>query len=219
LSASLDDKVDKVTGYDLSQENYTTAEKNKLANLSEHFKGNYTSFIALTTANPVGLIGDYAFVDETIGEDTKMYIWDNNDAAWVLSSGSGATPDATESTPGIVELATIAESLTRTDDQRAMTALKTIALILDEKKNVDRQIASVGVNEVSFLMKNSGNVLSTTIAGATSAKLKIGLAGTYPSGAQSYPFAYTAGDRVFVTYNYSDLFNASCNIILTCRDI
>lgn len=219
LSASLGDKVDKVPGYDLSQENYTIAEKNKLANLSEHFKGNYTNLIALTTANLTGLIGDYAFVDGGISEATKMYIWDDNDGAWVIGSGSGVIPDATESTPGIVELATIAESLTRTDDQRAMTALKTIALILDEKKNADRQIAAIGVNEVSFLMKNSGNVLSITIAGATNAKLKIGLTGTYPLGAQSYPFAYTAGDRVFVTYNYPDLFNASCNIVLTCRDI
>lgn len=217
LNATLGLKVDKVDGYDLSQENYTTAEKDKLANLSEHFKGNYTTLAALSTANPVGVSGDYAFVDAGAGSDSKMYIWDSNDAYWVLSSGSGIIPDATENASGLVELATLAEALARTDDARAMTALKTIALILDEKKNVYYQIAPVSLNEVSFLMRMAGNVTAITISGASNAKLKTG-AGTYPVGAQTFPFAYAAGDRVFVTYNYTDLTNASCNIILTCRD-
>lgn len=213
----LADKVDKITGYQLSQENFTTSQKDKLDNLSEHFKGKYTTLSALTTANPTGNLGDYAFVDAGVGHDAKMYIWDGDDNTWVLSSGS-IIPDATETAPGLIELATVAEALARTDDQRAMTALKTIALILDEMKNVDRQIAPIGVNEVSFLMKNSGNVLSSLISGASTLKLKTGTSGTYPTGSQTYPFAYTAGDRVFATYNYTDLANASCNIILTCRD-
>lgn len=217
LQGQIDDKVDAVEGYGLSQENYTTFEKTKLANLSEHYKGTYTSFPALTTANPTGNLGDYAFVDTGATYNSKMYIWDGNDNAWVLSSGD-IIPDATENNPGIVALATVAQALARTDDTKAMTALKTISLILDEKKNVDRQIAPIGVNEVSFLMKNTGNVVALTIAGATNAKLKIGSSGTYPITTQTFPFAYSVGDRVFATYNYSDLNNASCNIILTCRD-
>ena len=218
LQGQIDGKVDKVSGYGLSQENYSSAEKSKLSGLSEHYKGTYTSLAALTAANPSGSAGDYAFVDLGAGQDAKMYIWDTGDHHWVLSSGTGTIPDATETSAGLVELATIAEALARTDDQRAMTALKTVALVLDEKKNVDRQIAPIGVNEVSFLMKNAGNVLSLTIAGASNAKLKTGNAGVYPAGTQTFPFAYAAGDRVFVTYNYTDLDNASCNIILTCRD-
>ncbi|GAA4093126.1 hypothetical protein [Mucilaginibacter panaciglaebae] len=217
LSVALDGKVDKLTGYGLSQENYSSSEKNKLANLSEHFKGKYTSASALTTANASANPGDYAFVDTGIGTNSKMYIWDTDDNAWILSSGD-ITPDATEITPGLVELATIAEALARTDDQRAMTALKTIGLILDEKKNVFYQIAPVSLNEVSILMRNPGNVTAITISGATNAKLKVGAAGIYPTGTQTFPFAYSAGDRVFITYNYSDLTNASCNIILTCKD-
>lgn len=217
LAAALSLKVDKSAGYGLSQNNYTTAEKDKLANLSEHFKGNYTTFAALVAANPTGSLGDYAFVDQGTGHDAKMYIWDGDDNTWVISSAT-VIPDATEVSSGLVELATIAEALARTDDQRAMTALKTIALILDEKKNADRQIAPVGVNEVSFLMKSAGNVLSSLISGASNLKLKVGISGTYPVGAQTYPLAYAAGDRVFATYNYTDLANASCNIILTCRD-
>jgi hypothetical protein len=218
LQEQIDTKINAINGYGLSQNNYTTTEKNKLANLSEHFKGNYTTAIALTTSNPSATIGDYAFVDLGSGHDAKMYIWDNDNNTWVLSSGGGIIPDATENTSGIVELATIAEALARTDDQRAMTALKTIGLILDEKKNVHYQISPVSLNEVSFLMRNSGNVTAITVAGASNAKLKIGLGGTYPTSAQTFPFAYAAGDRVFATYNYADLNNASCNLILTCRD-
>ena len=38
----LDGKVDKEVGKGLSEENYTTAEKNKLANLTDNFKGGYS---------------------------------------------------------------------------------------------------------------------------------------------------------------------------------
>ncbi|MBB5395636.1 hypothetical protein [Mucilaginibacter sp. AK015] len=218
LRDALGAKVDKLTGYGLSQENYTTAEKGKLAALSQHFKGNYTTLLGLSTANPTGESGDYAFVDAGIGNEAKMYIWDGDDNVWLLSFGGGSSPDATETLPGMVELATIAEALARTDDQRAMTALKTITLILDEKKKVSYQINPYGLNEVSVLMENGGQVNSILISGATSPKLKIGTAGSYPAGSQTFPFAYAANDRVFITYNYSDLSNASCNIKLKCQD-
>lgn len=217
LNSALNSKVDRITGYALSQENYSTAEKNKLANLSEHFKGKYTSASALTAAYPTGNLGDYAFVDAGVGLDSKMYIWDGDDNTWVISSGD-VIPDATETTSGLIELATIAEALARTDDQRAMTALKTISLILDEKKKVSYQINPVSLNEVSILMENSGQVNSILISGANNAKLKIGITGTYPTGAQTFPFAYAAGDRLFITYNYNDLTQASCNVKLKCQD-
>lgn len=218
LNTALGNKVDKVAGYQLSQENYTTAEKTKLATLSEHYKGTYISAAALTAANPTGNPGDYGFVDPGTGVDAKMYIWDNNDDVWVLSSGTGVIPDATETSPGIVALATVTQALAGTDDANAMTALKVLDSILNQKKNVNYQIAPVSLNEVSFLMPNAGNVIGITISGASNAKLRTGLTGVYPSGAQTFPYAYAAGDRIFATYTYTDLTNASCNIILTCRD-
>jgi hypothetical protein len=218
LQGQVNNKIEAIEGYGLSQNNYTIAEKDKLANLSEHFKGNYTTAAVLATANPTGASGDYAFVDEGIGEDVKMYIWDENDNTWIISSGGGITPDATESSPGIMEIATTAEALNRSDDGRAMTALKTNALILDEKKKVSYQINPVGLNEVSILMENAGQVNSILISGADNAKLKIGLSATYPTDAQTYPFTYNAGDRIFITYNYTDFDHASCNIKLKCQD-
>ena len=41
----LNSKVDKEVGKGLSEENYTTAEKNKLANLTDNFKGGYSDSI------------------------------------------------------------------------------------------------------------------------------------------------------------------------------
>jgi hypothetical protein len=213
-----DGKVDKQSGYQLSQENYSPEEKSKLGSLHEHFRGYYISVEALIAGVPAGAAGDYAFVDQGPDADAQLYIWDTGDTKWVLSSGGGIIPEATEAQPGIIALATVAQALARADDQRAMTALKTISLILDEKKKVSYQINPISVNEVSILMENAGQVNSVLIAGATSAKLKIGLTGAYPAGAQTYPFAYAAGDRVFITYNYSDLNAATCNIKLKCQD-
>jgi hypothetical protein len=119
---------------------------------------------------------------------------------------------------GAIEIATIADALARTDDQKAMTALKSISLILDEKKNVNYQINPVSVNEVSVYMENAGQVNSVLVAGATGVKLKTGQSGVYPAGSQTFPFSYSAGDRVFITYSYTDLTNASCNIKLKCKD-
>ncbi|WP_454801790.1 hypothetical protein [Mucilaginibacter phyllosphaerae] len=141
------------------------------------------------------------------------------DTEWVdAGGGGGEVSTATEETAGIVALATLTQALARMEDTKAMTALKTIALILDEKKKVSYQINPVSLNEVSLLMEYSGQVNSVLVSGATSVKLKIGMAGSYTSAIQSYPFYYAAGDRIFITYNYTDQLNASCNIKLKCQD-
>lgn len=93
----LDNKVDKVAGKGLSTEDYTTAEKQKLAGLeSSKFKGKYTSLANLKTAFPEGSSdnwsngdgGFYADVDDT-GQDVVRYIYDATDKKWV-ASGLGA---------------------------------------------------------------------------------------------------------------------------------
>lgn len=55
---------------------------------SEHFRGVYTSLIALQLAIPNGNNGDYAIVDTGGGSNAKQYIWDAQDG-WVLGSGTG----------------------------------------------------------------------------------------------------------------------------------
>lgn len=90
LEVALLDKVDKIPGQGLSQENYTTSEKTKLAGLEgSHFKGLFVSLAALQLAIPAGVAGDYADVDAGTGYDTVRHLWDASDDDWV-AAGSGA---------------------------------------------------------------------------------------------------------------------------------
>ncbi|MFG0381102.1 hypothetical protein ACF8C6_09075 [Pseudomonas sp. zbq_18] len=90
LDTALALKVDKVAGYGLSQENYTAAEKIKLAGLEgSHFKGLFASLAALELAFPSAVAGDYADVDAGIGSDTVRHLWDVDDAQWI-AGGSGS---------------------------------------------------------------------------------------------------------------------------------
>ncbi|QEM10595.1 hypothetical protein [Mucilaginibacter rubeus] len=80
-------KVDKLTGYQLSQENFTFEEKNKLAVLREHFRGYFISLETLQSSVPTGVAGDYAFVDQGPTTDAQMYIWNTDNNQWAASAG------------------------------------------------------------------------------------------------------------------------------------
>lgn len=89
LSVQLDLKVDKVAGYGLSQENFTAAEKAKLAGLEgSHYRGTFINLTALQTAIPAAQEGDYADVDAGAGAPVQRYIWDESDSEWVAQAGS-----------------------------------------------------------------------------------------------------------------------------------
>lgn len=79
------------SGKGLSQENYTTTEKNKLAGLSNLFKGSFTTEANLISAFSVGQVGWEAQVDAGVGTDVVKYIWDNTDGVWVKGGGTGAS--------------------------------------------------------------------------------------------------------------------------------
>lgn len=49
----------------------------------QHFRGSFSSFVALTTALPTALDGDYAHIDSGAGFDRMVAIWDNDDNAWL----------------------------------------------------------------------------------------------------------------------------------------
>lgn len=91
LQTALNSKVDKVTGMGLSQESFTTSEKNKLAGLeSSKFKGEFISLAALQSALPTTEVGSYAYVDQGVGQEVVKYIWDSTDTRWVLQQGESA---------------------------------------------------------------------------------------------------------------------------------
>lgn len=96
--SQIGNKVDKVAGKGLSEQDYTLAEKNKLAGLeSSKFKGLYATLAALKTALPEGagssawnatnVGGFYADADAS-GSDVKRYIWDASDKKWVVQQSA-----------------------------------------------------------------------------------------------------------------------------------
>lgn len=76
---------------------YTQEEKDKLAGLeSSHFKGEFTSLAALLAAFPTAFAGDYANVDEGVGQDVVRYVWDTSDVAWIPQLGTGTQLSAAQ---------------------------------------------------------------------------------------------------------------------------
>lgn len=91
LDSGLAGKVDKEAGKGLSSNDYTTAEKTKLAGLEgSHFKGTYVDLAALQAAYPTAAAGDYADVDAGAGSEVVRHLWDASDAAW--KPQTSATP-------------------------------------------------------------------------------------------------------------------------------
>lgn len=54
----------------------------------QHFRGLFSSFVALTTALPTALDGDYAHIDSGAGFDRMIAIWDGDDTAWLIKEVS-----------------------------------------------------------------------------------------------------------------------------------
>lgn len=97
--AGLDLKVDKEAGKGLSQENFSTGEKNKLAGLQPpNFRGTFISLAALQAGVASPVAGDYADVDAGVGSDVQRYVWDVSDTKWVPGSGGGG-PANTDALP------------------------------------------------------------------------------------------------------------------------
>jgi hypothetical protein len=125
---------------------------------------------------------------------------------------------ATETTTGFSQIATNIQAVAMTSDDTFLTPLKGAALVDQKKKIVNYQVFQVSVNEGMILMENSGQINSVLQSGCFGLKLKIGPAGIYPSGTQTYPFSYNALDVVYFTYNYTNLADARCVIKLKCQD-
>src|SRR6185312_6542512 len=89
MASALSGKVDKVTGFGLSSNDYTGSEKIKLASLTKHYQGKYSSLSALQTAVPAGSDGDYAIV---VGSpNDQEYIWDSDHTSWVTTENIPAS--------------------------------------------------------------------------------------------------------------------------------
>jgi hypothetical protein len=68
---------------------FTDAEKLKLQNIIDLFRGQYATSAALTTAYPTSTAGTYAFVANGSG-GLNVWVWDSTGAAWVDTGGQVA---------------------------------------------------------------------------------------------------------------------------------
>lgn len=93
---ALDTKVDKETGKGLSDVNFTTADKQKLDQVQEHYKGLFVDEAALVAGVASPVAGDYADVDAAAGVDVSRYLWDVNDNKWVKQAGEAAPLTASQ---------------------------------------------------------------------------------------------------------------------------
>lgn len=155
LTAGLGTKVDKVAGYGLSQENYTSAEKTKLAGLeSSHFKGLYASLAALQAAHPTGAGGDYADVDAGAGVDVVRYLWDVSDTQWVAQTSGGGSM-----TPAQVKTAYESNADTNAYTDADKTKLAGVA------PGATANLSTTGLAEGSNLYFTGARVLATLLSG------------------------------------------------------
>lgn len=68
---------------------FTDALLTKLQNISDRFKGRYTTAADLSTAHPTATSGDYAYVADA---DPSIWIWDAGTSAWA-DTGASSTGD------------------------------------------------------------------------------------------------------------------------------
>ena len=68
-------------GKGLSSNDFTTVEKSKLASLSEHYRGTYTSTSLVESEVVSPVAGDYALV-ENVGSPQTVSFWDATNNAW-----------------------------------------------------------------------------------------------------------------------------------------
>lgn len=82
-----------LTVSDLGTNIYTTTEKNKLAGITNHYRGKYISLSALKIAIPSGTDGDTAIIDAGVGSEAQEAIWDSTDNVWYIGSGTPINVD------------------------------------------------------------------------------------------------------------------------------
>lgn len=86
----------------LLQAQITGLSDNKLdkTDYQQHFRGRFPSLVSLenNVFTPPLIAGDYAQVDEGVGEDVKNYNWDADDEEWI-EGGSGSAATDTDMLP------------------------------------------------------------------------------------------------------------------------
>jgi len=116
--------------------------------ITQHFLGKYTTLLALQTAHPTALDGDYAIVDTGIGGNARQYVWDSQDG-WVDSGDikSGTTTD--QLTEGSTNLFfSNARALAAAQDQINLAKIQSIIIAASDESTA----LTVGTSKITFRM-------------------------------------------------------------------
>jgi hypothetical protein len=133
-----------------------------------HFRGYYTSLVALQTAIPTGNNGDYATVDTGVGSAAINYIWDAQDG-WVQQSGAGAGVTSFNSRTGPVTSANGDYTASQVTNVPAgniagVTVQAALNELDTEKQAVSAKDASGGYAGLTLFKINFKNVANTFIS-------------------------------------------------------
>ena len=130
------------------------------------------------------------------------------------------TEQATETVRGTVALATSAEAVAATNDTKALTPLKGLALVVDQKKNYTQNISvtrgTAYANMLPFYYKNAGVISAINLTGVTNLTYATTAGGT--QGAITLPLSVTAGQTLFYQFDFSNVNNLFGNLFITAKD-
>lgn len=160
MDTALDLKVSKDGTKILSDENYTTAEKQKLANVTTHFKGLFNLSSELPTSGCVN--GDYAFVKG----DPNASIWYWKDGSWHDSESTLGGSMMKE----IYDPSNIAKDMYNRVNHTGTQSISTISQLQEElnnKLNITDKTNIIdnfnSTSPTSGLSANCGNILNHSI--------------------------------------------------------
>jgi hypothetical protein len=227
MTSDLLDKVDKVTGYGLSQQNFSSADKSKLDSLSNYtgFRGVKSSLALVISSYPTGTAGDWAIISNPTG-NAYFAIWDTDIPGWVDAGQSPTIPGTNLAYTIVGNVLTITSDTG--NDVVIPLATSTAAGLLskEDKSKLD------GIDlSLYLLLTNISNVLNGTstskaLSEAQGKVLKdlIDALSAVVSGKQNSLGYVAAVKRSFISLNadftldntstaLQDLFGKTCNVV------
>lgn len=197
-TADLSGKVDKVTGKGLSTNDYTTAEKNKLASLENYDDTEVKNGIAANAEAITEVLNRVIPLEEWYDLVGQHFKYDETNEAWYLDGDFYATGENSAGGAGD-ELIDIAGLDTR---------VETLETKVEELQKTSGQNLAIDFQGLDSLIQLSGSITPAELAtvGLTAAAIENMLNGQYNkivhSGAKRQVWNYTAyeGDGVISIY-------------------
>lgn len=158
--AALGTKVDKVTGKNLSENDFTDAFKNKLTALSDGtFRGNYDNEADLVSTVTDAVAGDWAIVIDPVpnptpdpGEEGILWFWEDVNGVWTKTA-PGSTP------------------ITSAEMQTRLLTDPDFNILTDARLNLLNSAVQTSTFEASILAISGGTAFAAVLTEATTVRV------------------------------------------------